>query len=242
MWRILRLLTAASSMVGPALPDIINVVSVNAQVSGSGVLTVACGLGTPGCQPGPPFAHLDTPYSFSGDFFGSGFAVSPLGNVFIMSGSVGQILTETSDSLNITSLGLVAGVIPNGFASDSSSLSIGFELTAESIMGLMASGQINPPSSGTISGVLLDSMGNAVLPDLFTAPQNTVLDPGLYRLDLSEHASTYFHDFGGNQEDFFLGVDAKFTPVVPEPQHTFLGALLAIIIGGKAVSRRFFVR
>lgn len=62
----------------PVLPDIVNVTQ-SSSVSGSGSLSVACGIGTTGCEPssgvGLP-ATLTVSYSFGPSSGGGGVAAS----------------------------------------------------------------------------------------------------------------------------------------------------------------------
>lgn len=152
--------------IRPALPDIVDV-TVNGSVSGSGFLTIACALSTPGCIAGPGGDFLTVPYSFSGTntelgaFSDSGSTVSTTGIDFpypaLAQGYADQDTTATADALDITLTGgHSASGAPFYGGSENDNISVSFDLTGESLVQL--SGGI-PSNSAPTTGELLDSDG-----------------------------------------------------------------------------------
>jgi hypothetical protein len=159
---------------------------------------------------------------------------------------VNQVTTATANALEITLGGDYSFQGAAGYGANlNDSIAVSFNLTEESKV------QFNDPPANSpeignfsFSGELLDSKGNVILviqpyggspSGGFSA--STILQPGTYQLD----ASVADSNAGGVLpvfEFFDGGIDASFTPVVPEPRWAILAALLATILGGYVVSRR----
>jgi hypothetical protein len=242
--RISFLIGLAALATGPALADVIDVI-VDGSVSGSGSVSVACGITTPGCEPiGDGRYRLTSSYTFAGSntelgpFDDSGSATSPIFPASV-GGYADQDTTATSDTLNIELMGgHFASTSPTYTASESDTVSVSFDLTERSLIEL-SGGAYAFPSEPSDVGELLDSNGNEILV-LPNSPSSVFADlgPGLYRLDASASGGGQ----GGlvsfvDDTDFDLNLDATFSPIaVPEPRWVLFAAFLAIMIGGYAVS------
>lgn len=167
-----------------------------------------------------------------GTFGDSGGADYP---PFSIGGYANQTTAATPDSLDIELSGghSVFAVAYDAFESDT--ISVGFDLTTESVIQL--SGGIFPGFASDV-GELLDSHGNTVLvlSDNATSA-STVLQPGTYKLDATVSGGGFGSFANTGVQDFDLSLDAGFTPVTtPEPRWVLFAAFLAIMIGGYAVS------
>jgi hypothetical protein len=231
---------------GIALPDIVNV-TVNGSLSGSGNIAVACGLATPGCEPDgfPDIFLLTVPFSFSdinstlGPFNASGTANLPSPFSGSVTGFGYESTTATAQALAITLGGgySSSGIFYSLSTSGNDTISVGFDLTEESLMQLTEWDDLLVPAAGE----LLDSQGNVLL-EIPPAggSASLVLEPGEYQLNASAagYASYYFLD--QLYPSFALGLNADFTPVpTPEPRWTILAALLSIVLGRWVVYRLY---
>jgi hypothetical protein len=236
-------------MIGPALPDVVDV-TVNGSLSGSGGMTTECTQLGPNCVGtfGMPPLLETVPYSYSATNTQLGTAFDTSGEaVGTAPGAQGaldyhafQEVTATADNLDIA---LEAGQMPDGVLSwdgtATQTISLGFELTEESVIQL----DVSPFGLlGTNSGDLLDSHGNVILKMPFPfGSTSAVLAPGTYYMDasVSGSANGFIMGDGNNVEDFAWMLNSTFTPVAtPEPPVAFFAALLAMMLGGYEVSRR----
>jgi hypothetical protein len=236
-------------MIGPALPDVVDV-TVNGSLSGSGGMTTECTQLGPNCVGtfGMPPLLETVPYSYSATNTQLGTAFDTSGEaVGTAPGAQGaldyhafQEVTATADNLDIA---LEAGQMPDGVLSwdgtATQTISLGFELTEESVIQL----DVSPFGPlGTNSGDLLDSHGNVILNMPFPfGSTSAVLAPGTYYMDASASGSAngFIMGDGNNVEDFAWMLNSTFTPVAtPEPPVAFFAALLAMMLGGYEVSRR----
>jgi hypothetical protein len=249
MWRNLwTMIGLGALMIGPALPDVVDV-TVNGSLSGSGGMTTECFQLGPNCVGTfgmPPYLET-VPYSYSATNtqLGTAFEISGYA-VGTAPGALGSLeyhgfqeVTATADSLDIA---LEAGQMPDGVLSwdgtAAETISLGFELTEESVIQL----DVSPFGPlGTNSGDLLDSQGNVIFAMPFPfGSASAVLAPGTYYMDASVGGSASgFMGNGNNVEDFAWMLNSTFTPVAtPEPPVAFFAALLAMMLGAHEVSRR----
>lgn len=247
-WKLGFLIGIACLFVGPALADVIDV-TVNNTVSGSGSLTVDCGLGNPDPNCTPPSQFLPptetVQYSFNGTntqpgpFSDSGSATAT--NAGFIQGYADQNVTSTADSIDISLSGghSADGAILLFDTNETDTISVSFDLTQQSVVQLEGGG-LGTPFPVNV-GELLDSQGNVIL--VATNSPNSAfmdLDPGMYQLESTVSGSAMGAgpgSGGDNVQDFVLGLEASFTPV-PEPQWAFVGAFLAIMLGGYLLPRR----
>jgi hypothetical protein len=226
------LLWLTTLAISPAFADIINV-TVNGSVSGSGSVTVACAEGTPGCTEGGPFGgfFMTVPYSFSANNTSLG-AFSDSASSF-----AAQYSLTTTESLDIRLMGgHSASAAPIFTASESDSISIGFNLTEASLIDLSGGGV----GIGSNVGELLDSHGNVILM-LPNSPAHVFadLEPGIYALTASASGGGSGSLVGSvNVTDFLPSLDARFAPLpTPETTGAPFAALLGALIGACALAR-----
>lgn len=211
---IVALCTLATS---PAVADIVDV-SVNGSVSGSGSITVACALSTPGCREVAPGTYLLTnSYSFSatntalGSFGDSGSATgAPSFPPAFVSSYAGQDTSATSDALEIMLTGGHSAMFaPSYMTSETDTISVSFDPTKPSMIELSGGGF----GIGPDVGELLDSEGDVIL----TLPNSPLpvfgdLGPGTYELQAAASATesgAFAEDV--NSLDFVLGLDGSVT-------------------------------
>jgi hypothetical protein len=154
---------------------------------------------------------------------------------------VDQNLAATAQTLDIHLEGFhsTSPIFATGFASESASISVGFDLTQESSLFHDATGHHDAFANASWSGELLDAHGAVILPDLFNPPDSrTLLAPGMYLFDMSAEGSSAFSFLSPGFDEFNVEVFADFTPVVPEPRGSVVATLLASMLAGYAVFRR----
>jgi len=239
--RLCGLIWIGALTISPALPDIVDV-SVNGSVSGSGSVTVACALSTPGCMAVPPFGFFITvPYNFSatntslGSFSDSGSASGEPSFPATVSSFATQDTSATSQELDIVLTGgHSATSAPSYTASETDNISVSFELTEPSIVELAGGGFGIGPGVGE----LLDSNGNVILTVSSPVPEFGELGPGTYQLRAAASGGG-FGAFASDVRttDFDFSLDGSFTPI-PEPRGAIFAAMFAIVLGGIALSRR----
>lgn len=256
MRRLFLLIGLGLSAIGPALPDIINNVTVNGSVTGSGAVSTICQQGAPECLPVIGGTNLASfTFSFSavnsqlGEFSASGGVSStgpPETDTASIDASESQNTTATAGALDIT-LGMTdatSGAV-FGFSVDLlDSVAVGFYLTEESeiqLTGNLFFG-FDPPLSVN-TGELLDSKDNVILvvPSFggnFSA--SAVLQPGMYILNDSVENGAAGGESGLDQL-FEADLNASFTPI-PEPRWIIIATLLAALLGRYVASHRHAAR
>lgn len=236
--------------VSPALPDIVDV-AVNGSVSGSGSVTVECGVGLmnppPGCVEVYPGLYLKTtPFSFSAtnsgqlmysDSVSQPPGLNPLLQAFPYQTTSPDIAGPGTLEIDLgddySDFGLV-----NFQLLENDSISAAFDLTQESMLSLVL---VSEFGGATGSAELLDSDGNviATLPSAGSTAFLDLLAAGAYQLDFSMSGGaegSYNSNTGG---DFQASLFATATPIPePEPRWT----LLAVMLGVYVVFRRQRVR
>jgi hypothetical protein len=233
----------------PVSADVIDV-TVDGSVSGDGSVTVSCALTTPGCVPGGPIPGgglFTDDYSFSGvntalgAFTDSGSVTSSIFSGATASSFASQNTSSTLESVGFVLMGGHSATGPSFSAHENDKISVGFDLTESSMVQLL--GIVFGPSFGASNaGELLDSDGNVILVIPVSGPPtaSTLLAPGSYKLEAAASGGGSGAAFQPiNTTDFTLALRADFTPIAtPEPQGAALAALLAIMCGGFAASRR----
>jgi hypothetical protein len=245
----LSLLTSFAALaVAPAFPDIVDNITVNGAVSGSGSIDEPCILGTPGCvsEPsGPPLVTI--PLSFNGTNTALGMfsdSGSTAAGPPSLTATVGENTAEAANALGFPAalfITLSGGYSINGgasaySASETDNISISFQLEDPSEVELMSGDFLGSAING---GELMDSHGDVLLTVPVEGNASTVLPPGTYELEASATGSS-MGVFASNTSatNLTLNLTAGFTPV-PEPRWTVLGVLFAGILVGFAVPRRF---
>lgn len=248
--RVISLLIGLGLLVSSsALPDIVNV-GVDYSVSGSGTVTGECPGPEPGCVlMSPASIYTETAsYNFSGATSQIG-ALTVDGTATATScdcgatgfGQVDEFVTANSKTMALSLDGFHGANDALSYSgSENADLQANFDLTVPSMMLLTTTAfSDNGPSS--YSGQLLDSQGNVILiPPFAFSTSSMFLPAGAYSWDISVAS-------GGSggvtvqaiQTDFNLGLNADFTPVAtPEPRWALIGALIAAMLAGWAVSNR----
>jgi hypothetical protein len=251
-WSLVVTLVCAGS--APALADIINV-GVNASVSGSGTMTVECGVALvnppAGCinvfmnlyQAFVPLSFTSTTATTLGTVSGGTTATFTfgIGGPVLGSTATEGDLTTASNLLgvpNILTARLIdqavietQGTILNIVASVSGTADFTFDLTAESLMQVGASVDAGLPGGapGSSSGTLLGPMGlNLAIP---SGGASVVLGPGSYELDetLTNSFTAGSSGFLGNSDVGSVDFGATFQ-VIPEPRWTFFAPVLLVVL------------
>ncbi len=238
MRRLLLIIGFGLTATGTALPDIINV-SVDATRLGSGNVETPCAGPQPGCFQGFGGYYQFASYSMGGSTTELG-SVSVGGSAQntagIVPGSVNAYASETTtstpDSLAISLNAYDSGFGWGSVGSASGSVSVSFDLTAESLLQLTGMDFY----SHTSFTQLLDSSGDTILSLQYgSGSASTVLQPGTYEM------SAFASGSSSGQLSLFIyfgsQLTATFTPVVPEPRTSVFAALLAALLAGLWISR-----
>jgi hypothetical protein len=193
--------------VSPILADIVNV-AVNGTVSGSGSVTVECGVGLinppAGCVDVSMGLYLDTTsFSFSGTnsdqlLYGTSASeppdsqyplllASPYQNTFVDDYAAGTLDIFLGDNYSY-SVGNSGFGATSFQLNENDNISVAFELT-EASMALLDLGSVLGGASG--SAELLDSAGNVIasFPSVGTGASLDLLEPGAYQLDFAMSGS-----------------------------------------------------
>jgi hypothetical protein len=247
-WSLVVTLVCAGS--APALADIINV-GVNASVSGSGTMTVECGVALvnppAGCinvfmgiyKAFVPLSFTSTTATKLGTVSGGTTATFTFGVGGAVLGSTateGDLTTAaTLDSLTARLIDSAVietqGTILSIAAGVSGTADFTFDLTAESLMQVGASVDAGVPGGapGSSSGTLLGPMGlNLAIP---SGGASVVLGPGSYELDetLTNSFTAGSSGFLGNSDIGSVDFGATFQ-VIPEPRWTFFAPVLLVVL------------
>jgi len=228
------------------------VTGVNASLTGSGTLTVECGVffvnPPSGCtQVAPGFPYFATvPLNFNstttslGTISGSSNATSPSGAPPASAQIDGALITSATTN-SLTAMLIDTGSLESTFdftAAVQDSVAFSFDLTTESQLDVAFFNPISggPPASG--SGQLFDSMHQSILTIPFSGA-SIVLAPGDYELDESGLNSFSQRAFplSMSYEDGAVDAFAEFTPIVPEPRWTFFAPALLLVFS-RSASRR----
>ncbi len=242
--------------VSPALPDIVNV-AVNGTVSGTGSVTVECGVGLinppAGCVDVSMGLYLDTiPFNFSATNSGQllfaaseGEAPGPDSSYPLLNANPYQTTSVGDAGPGTLEIDLgddysVSDGIVNYQLHENDSISATFDLTEASMVSLDLLSEFGGAAG---SAELLDSVGNvlATLPSVGTSASLDLLEAGEYTLDfsMSGGAEGSYPQPGYDYGDFQSSLLVTTTPIpTPEPRWTPLAALLAVTLGGAIMSRR----
>lgn len=231
----------------PVLADIVDV-TVNGTVSGTGSVTVECGVGLlnppPGCVNAYMGLYLDTiPFSFSATnsdrlLFGTSeleapgpYGPNPLLQAFpyqttrVDPVGPGTLEIDLGDIYSLST----GAAITNFLLNENDSFSATFDLTEASMVSL----SFDAFGEATGSGELLDSGGNVLvtLPSVGGATSPDLLEPGSYQLDLSLTGGVdgpFTKSPGYFQASLGL---AAYPIATPEPRGLVLAALLSMALG-----------